>query len=117
MFGKNIHDANGTNGDDVIVSKAFMTFGRGGDDLICGSGRELQEIYGAGGKDKINGRGGDDTVDAGAANDIAKGGLGDDFLMGRDGNDVVLGNGGKDNVWGGPGQDRCDGEKERACEQ
>ena len=116
VFGKNIHDGNGTKGDDVIVSKAFITTGGGGDDLIRGSGRDLQEIYGDSGKDKINGRGGNDTIDAGAANDFAKGGTGDDFVAGRDGNDELLGNAGKDNVWGGPGQDRCDGEKERACE-
>lgn len=117
VFGKNIHDGNGTNGDDVIVSKAALTFGLGGDDLICGSGRDVQELYGDEGKDKINGRGGEDAIDAGTQNDFAKGGRGDDFIAGRDGNDELLGNGGRDTVWGGAGQDRCDGEKERACEQ
>ena len=116
VYGNDLHDAAGTNGDDVIVSGAFITSGRGGDDLICGTGREFQELYGDGGRDRMNGRGGEDTVDGGDGNDVGKGGDGDDLLAGRSDDDELFGNGGKDKAFGGGGHDHCFAETKRQCE-
>lgn len=117
VFGKNLHDGNGTKGDDVIVSSAHMTFGLGGNDLICGTGVEFQELYGDEGNDKIAGRGGRDSIDGGDGSDRAKGGAGDDFLVGGKGNDTLKGNEGSDHAYGNAGTDTCDAEGEHQCER
>ena len=116
VFDDSYHDGNGTNGNDVIVSSAHMTFGLGGNDLICGTGVEFQELYGDDGHDKIAGRGGNDMIDGGGGSDLGKGGAGDDLVAGRRGNDTLRGNDGDDHAYGNAGQDTCTAEREHQCE-
>lgn len=91
-------EANGTSGDDVIVSAAFMTNGLGGHDRICGRGNDPQEITGGGGRDRIHGKAGDDSI------------------AGNRGNDRIYGGAGHDSADGGRGTDRCWTEELRRCE-
>ena len=116
VFASDVHDAQGTGRDDVIVSGAFITHGRGGDDLICGRSGHGQDLYGDSGNDRINGRGGRDGIQGGGGNDLGKGGAGNDSIAGRAGNDKLLGNAGRDRASGGGGQDTCKAEEESQCE-
>jgi Ca2+-binding RTX toxin-like protein len=75
----------GTNGDDVIwisndrlYDGTAIVYGRGGNDVICGS-RFGDQIHG---------------------------GSGDDLIYGVGGKDVIWGDGGADIVYGGAGRDR-----------
>ncbi len=97
VFGP-VQEANGTAGDDVIISEAFMTNGRGGHDRICGRGNEPQEFTGGGGRDRIHGKAGDDSI------------------AGNRGNDRIYGGKGEDSADGGRGTDRCWTENLRRCE-
>lgn len=91
-------EGNGTSGDDVIISEAFMTNGLGGDDRICGRGSNFQEFSGGGGLDRIHGKAGDDSI------------------AGNRGNDRIYGGAGDDSGDGGKGTDRCWTEELRRCE-
>ena len=65
-------EINGTKKDDVIFSKATSGFntinGRGGNDLICGSGK-FDLIAGGPGNDKLRGRGSFDFLEGDTGND------------------------------------------------
>ena len=91
-------EGNGTSGDDVIISEAFMTNGLGGDDRICGRGTDPQEFTGGGDHDRIHGKAGDDSI------------------AGNRGNDRIYGGVGEDSADGGKGTDRCWTEHLRRCE-
>lgn len=90
---------NGTDGNDLIVS-------RGGSSYIqAGAGNDC--ILGGDGNDIINAGPGKDKVWSGAGNDIVQGGDGDDMVNAGDGRDIVI---------GGPGVDQCQGEVVSGCE-
>ena len=88
--------------------------GSQGRDWIFGDLFSSNQIYGAGGNDRLFGGFYSDQIDGGAGNDRIYGLWGDDTLNGNEGrdrifggsgNDVIAGNEGNDRLWGGWGQD------------
>lgn len=83
-------------------------FGAGGNDRISGGFRD-DHLAGGDGQDVLSGRLGDDILDGGKGNDQLTGGWGNDHLIGGDGQDVLSGQIGNDILDGGKGNDRLTG--------
>ena len=97
----------GTEGNDVLISKAKNNFlnGLAGDDVIVG-GEGNDYATGDLGDDFMVGNGGNDAMAGGEGNDILVGSAGNDFLSGGAGEDLVIGDGGSDRIYGGDDSDR-----------
>ncbi len=63
------------------------------------------KIYGSDGNDTINGEAGNDSLYGGDGNDTLNGGAGADLLYGEAGNDVLNGGSDNDKLYGGDGND------------
>ena len=58
---------------------------------------------------EVDGGLGNDRIYASQQDDVVKGGAGDDYILGEDGDDVLEGGAGKDRLYGGGGDDVLDG--------
>jgi uncharacterized repeat protein (TIGR03803 family) len=98
--------------DNITALSASLIFGRGGDDLINGSGQS-DFIFGGAGSDVVHaGAGTLDIVFGGECDDCLEGGDGIDILVGGAGNDTLSGGDGMDLLIGWDGDDQlCGGEK------
>lgn len=81
-----------------------QTTGHGTDTI-----REVENILGAGGRDRLTGNGGANVLDGGANNDRLAGGGGNDRLIGGKGKDQLSGGRGRDVLNGGEGNDVLSG--------
>jgi Ca2+-binding RTX toxin-like protein len=103
-----IHFADGTIWNSTeISSKAMVTIGTDGDDIIYGNSSVTfsDVIYGGKGNDTLNASAGADTLYGEEGNDILNGGSENDYLDGGDGNDILDGGYGSDVLIGGDGND------------
>ncbi|MEO1136574.1 MAG: LamG-like jellyroll fold domain-containing protein, partial [Pseudomonadota bacterium] len=117
MAASNVERVDGKGGNDVIdgsgAKERVVQIGRGGDDTLTGgSGNDVQRggagddvIMGGAGRDNIRGDAGADELFGGDDNDVIRGGGGDDLISGGDGNDNLNGNAGDDSITGGAGDD------------
>lgn len=76
-----------------------------GDDVIVGTDKTYNWLYGGDGDDSITGNIGNDEIYGGSGNDKLYGMAGDDVLFGGDGNDLLDGGAGIDTMVGGAGDD------------
>lgn len=99
-------------GDDVIDVDGFggraIIVALGGNDTIIGTAGDDQ-IFGGDGDDTIRGRAGNDRLFGELGNDTLNGGVGNDTLEGGDGHDGISGWTGDDMVDGGLGFDQIFG--------
>lgn len=84
-------------------------------------GRDVEDIFGTDGDDKLSGSRGSNTIDGGAGDDIIDGGGGSDELYGGDGDDIITARDGRvDRVDCGGGSDRAvidRGDTTSGCEK
>ena len=81
--------------------------GTDGNDWLFGNNLfGSNQIYGAGGNDRIFGGFRSDEIDGGTGNDRLFGLWGNDILNGNEGNDRIFGGAGRDTISGGEGNDR-----------
>ncbi|RIA20489.1 Ca2+-binding RTX toxin-like protein [Ectopseudomonas oleovorans] len=76
-----------------------------GDDVITGTDKTHNWLFGGGGNDKITGNAGSDELYGGDGDDQLFGLAGDDLLFGGAGNDLLDGGKGVDTMIGGSGDD------------
>jgi len=97
----------GTPGNDRIVASLSVDYiyGRGGNDVICGTFGNLDTRTG----DRYFGGKGNDILIGGRANDDLLGGPGEDFMTGNEGKDTLKGGAGNDVLVGRKGNDKLDG--------
>ena len=96
-----VENANGGDGDDVIVGSAAANLidgGGGNDELYGGGGRD--EIHGGAGDDILVGDAGRDNLYGDAGADSVDGGMGNDNLYGGTGTDALTGGAGLDDIFG-----------------
>ena len=124
-----VHNATGTDGDDMIIGTPGddTIDGGSGDDVICAGGGEdavhggpgndyidggsdNDTIFGDEGNDLIHGRGGSDTIHGGDNDDQIFGDILDDNLFGDGGDDLLIGGHGTDTMSGGDGNDYLRGD-------
>ncbi|WP_376878334.1 calcium-binding protein [Albirhodobacter sp. R86504] len=90
-------------GFDVIRNIENIAGGSGADKLRGTSGDN--HLQGRNGNDLIYGHGGDDTLSGGNGNDVLYGQSGNDIIYGGAGNDTIYGGIGNDRFYGGAGKD------------
>ena len=102
----------GREGDDTLIvgtqvgahDRANEAYGGDGNDVIQGSGSQLN-AWGGAGNDVIKGSTKGDYLHGDAGKDRISGGDGADFITGGDGDDVLEGGAGADRLLGGAGAD------------
>lgn len=104
-------------GDDVISYEGpaalAVTLDDVGNDGATGENdnvrRDVEDIFGADGNDRLTGSSADNTIDGGAGDDLINGGTGRDSLFGGDGRDRISARDGEqDRVDCGGGNDRAE---------
>ncbi len=114
-----VHDLDGTTGDDTLYGDIThdeirgknghdTVYGDQGDDVIFGA-KGGDTLFGGLGVDDLQGGDGNDTLDGGADNDTLNGGKGRDTLLGGEGDDTLEGKKGEDVLRGGNGEDTLKG--------
>ncbi len=110
----------GTAADDILKTTHAKTtlYGLEGSDLMIGTDKQKNVLFGNDGNDSIqggsrhdvlNGGADDDSLTGNSGNDQLVGGSGDDRLTGDKGNDSLKGLSGNDRLNGGEGNDQLDG--------
>jgi len=97
----------GTEGRDVLFGRFFQEnqiFGAGGNDKLFG-GFLADSLAGGDGNDWLKGGFGEDLLEGNDGDDRMYGGFGDDTILGGDGNDKMFGSFGDDVIGGGAGND------------
>ena len=70
--------------------------------------RDVEDVFGSDGDDKLKGSAGANTIDGGIGGDVIDGGTGRDAIYGQEGDDIITARDGRvDRIDCGPGKDRA----------